>query len=488
MLNRIGSQGLPYLLSLAPITVFFISHLTQLETYPTPYGDESFYTAPAVSYLDHQGFVHQTDPAAPYGDRVWAYHGPFYPWVAVPSFAAFGVSHWAGRLPQFLAANLGVALLCCSLIRRGFPLTSIIVAIVWVGDRSFEEVMYARMEGLYLFCLILGFLCLDGARGTWRWLASGFCLSAACGFHPVALFFPIAGAYWVWRQGRAKALAAYAVGGLLTAALVLACWWPDPIGAVNQFLWHARLFTSLKDRHVAWMELAHTLRWSRFWAWATFLCGGVLAVGLLARLVLRVSIRSFDSETVCVAALFSGAGVLGLAVLAKFAFPYYLVLYTLWPVVGVAAAIESKAPRHLAERVVIYALAFLLVAGWIPSLCWNSMRLREAVLLSRNRNTAPLVDAIRAATPADAWILGGRQFFAVGRYTERRFCLLPWHAKSQVPPGDAWILVSEEELNSQEQLAQSAIQSRPVVLRTNFFPAGVPGNFAVVLLGPVGKN
>ncbi len=145
-------------------------------------------------------FAHPTRPDAPHADSLWAYHGPLYPRLLIPVFQTFGVSIAAARAPQFMAAHFAVLLLCRTLLERRLTWPAIALAVAWVGDRCQQEILYARMEGLCLLCLSIGFWGLLSSRRGGR-VAAGAALVASCGFQPIALFFVAAGGYGLPRTG-----------------------------------------------------------------------------------------------------------------------------------------------------------------------------------------------------------------------------------------------------------------------------------------------
>ncbi len=468
-----------YLACAAPVLGIFAVYAVTLDRYPLPYQDESFYPAPAVSAVEGGPFVHATRSDAPFGDWVWGYHGPFYPRLLVPLFRAFGVSLRVARLPQFVAAHAAVLLLCGVLLARRRTWSAVVLALAWVGDRTQQEVLYARMEGLCLLCLAVGFWGLLTDRRAGRAVA-GAALTAGCGFHPIALFFPVGGMLWCAGRGWRAAAAYAAGGGLALAALVLALL-PDPVAAVVQFRWHAGLYVTNRQslaEQVA--QLWQILQWSRYWAVATVVVAAGLAAGFAA-VVARDRRRAAGDPVPRLAALFAGCGLLGFVVMARCAFPYNLVVLTVWPVVGVASALESADARG---RAALWVAAALLLAGWVPSAAWNALRTREPLVWGRLMDSGPTVESLRRAIPEGQTVAVDKYVGLFGWSLERPAVLLPWHQGGQRPPAPWWLLLSDAEYERCEQLAPEERDRRPVILRTTLYRPECPLNQELYLLGP----
>src|SRR4051794_35423285 len=57
------------------------AHIALLDRSPAPYWDEGLYTYPAIHYLEGRGFAYQMAPDIPHTEKVWAFHGPLFPWL-----------------------------------------------------------------------------------------------------------------------------------------------------------------------------------------------------------------------------------------------------------------------------------------------------------------------------------------------------------------------------------------------------------------------
>jgi hypothetical protein len=470
-----------YLACAAPVLVSAGVYAAALGRYPVPYQDESFHTAPAVSAVLGGPFAHPTRSDAPHAERLWAYHGPLYPRLLIPVFRAFGVTVAAARAPQFIAAHLAVLLLCGVLLGRGRFWSAVLLAVAWVGDRSQQEILFARMEGICLLCLAIGFWgLLSNRRGGL--FAAGTALTASCGFHPIALFFPAAGVVWACANGR-RAAAEYALGVCLATAAILLAVGLDPVAAIEQFTWHAGIYSANKSRISDQIgRLFRMLQWSRYWAAAVVIVAAGLTVG--AAISISRDRRILGADPVCrLATLFAACGLLGFVFLARCAYPYNLVILTVWPVVGVGAALESRLGRG---KMWLRIAVILLIAGWLPSAAWNLMRTRELVLWARQMDPEPAREAIRQVIPDGQTVGVDRYVGLFGWSIGRPAVLLPWYEEGQRPPASWWLLISDVEYESPHQIAREEFARRPVLLETTLYPPACPINRRLFLLGPIG--
>jgi hypothetical protein len=456
-----------------------------LDRHPLPYDDDSFFNTPAINFLEGRGFTERVAADAPHGDDFWAYHAPFYPRLQIVTFTLLGVSQFAARLPQFVAANLAVLLLAWGLRRRGLVLPALVLCVAWLGDVTLLQVRNGRMEGLYLLALAGMFVCLLGPVTARRAAGAGMCVGAAIALHPALLVFVLGGAWRVARSGSIRSLAAYTGGISLVGALALACWLPDLLGAIEQFLWHSRQVVR-RPAPVAWEEVYWQLRWSKFYA-----AGLVPATVLLVLLQLLRSRpagpeRAAESAA-SLAALFAVCSLTGLVVIVGGGFyPYYLTSLSLWPVIGLASAwVAQRQAGRLGWMPAM--VAAVLALCWLPSLAWNGARLHEALALQEALDPAPFRHQLQTTLPAGSELLCSREFdFLVRGVPGIRGHSLPWYAKCWMPPADAWLLLRrsrEDELRpKQAPVDPASLTDRPIVWSGS--PFQVPLKDRIVLYGP----
>jgi hypothetical protein len=471
-----------YLACYLLVAVAFIPYSLALDRYPKPYVDESFFCFPAASYLDGTGFVYRVRDDAPKGDELWAYHAPFFPHLQIPVYAAFGVGQWSSRITEFLAANIAILILCRTLLGRGLKWSAISLAVAWLGDRSLQEVLDGRMEGLCLLCLACGFWALSGPPTLLRGALAGISLAAAFGFHPITFFYPIAGGFLALTlRGRAGAFW-YTVGVAVPATAFFTFWLPDLKGSIKQFFWHARLFEQ-EDFTAKWASVLFVLlRWSKYWIIAVM---GVTAV-LTVRWVLHatdLARGTIPAHAITVlAVVFAACGLAGCVVITRGGFqPYNVVILTIWPVIAIATELES-AP---AKRTVLLplSLAVILTACWLPSLVWNVARVREMVIHYREMDTSEFNAALRNELPDGARVTGDRELFGLVRAAGVQYRPCYWYAQ-EMTPDDEWLLVTDHEYASPRHLSDRDLRSRPLVRELNVYREGCPLQVRVLILGP----
>ena len=154
------------------ISAHFVVTIWTLGRYPALFIDESFFNYPAIRFIEHRGFNYSVSPDAPHGDTIWAYHGPLFPRLQIITFSILGISQFTSRLPEYLAAHAAILFLCRYFVRRELPLSAIILAEVWFGDRSAQEIRLGRMEGIALLLLALGFAAFAEAlrKRSWQYV------------------------------------------------------------------------------------------------------------------------------------------------------------------------------------------------------------------------------------------------------------------------------------------------------------------------------
>ncbi len=461
-----------------------------LDRYPLPFVDEPFYNYPAIRFLEGEGLTYKVSDAAPHGDTLWSYHAPFFPRLQVATYSLLGISEYAHRLPQYLAAHLAIFVLCRFLLRRGLFWSALILAVAWLGDRSSQEVLYGRMEGIYLLCLAGGFVFL--ARTTQQAslrdsAAAGLCLGTATGFHPVTLGFCAFGVGWLaWLSTRRRAsAAAFVAGCLVPLGLMLACWLPSLSASLEQFLWNASVVRSgtLGEKFLSLFEV---LRWSRYWAAGL----GLLTLFWLMPLAVRRcwSRAAFHqlpaAEPVWIlAAWFAVVGLLSLLVFAGAAvYPYYLVLFTVWPILALAVLGESRCLQS-ALQFAFWPVAVLVLLCWLPSLAWNALRFRESWAHFDQLDRTACARHLARVVPPGAELTGSPDLFLIARKAGLNFKPLPWYGRHTRVAPDAWILLKETDLIDPIRVAPTELKGRPM-LRTVAFPNAKGLEYPLLLFRP----
>jgi hypothetical protein len=471
------------------LLIGFCSFLPYLNSYPEPFFDEAIFNNPAVRVHDGHSFEWPLATVTPYGNLVWAYHGPFYPRMQVLTMRLLGVSQFACRLPQYAAAFAAVGILCWLLYGRGLQWGALGLAICWLGDRSLIEALYGRMDGLALLCLALAFVAFVKALETktmWPVFWSGLGAATAVGFHPcTAPFAAMLIAAYLWRLPgrRLRALCLLAVAAAIPALLVLATVAPHFREALAQFLFHRRTAAANPM-----LRLAMALNWSRYWCVALLCVSGVLAIPVLA-----VSLKPVKDENRPESNLFLAASLYSIAALVSLAgtaattalYPYYFIYLSVWPVVAVIAALEQRADRLWIRRAGLVCLTLLAVA-WIPSAMWNLMRWREAALYVRGSLSQAFERQVRAVVPPGAELKISAELFIVGRSLGPDAVRAPYDNALRLP-SSAWLALIGKDIARLDGLEAPGLGERPIVYRGSLYPWIAKYSDSLIILGPLAQ-
>jgi hypothetical protein len=471
------------------LLIGFCSFLPYLEKYPEPYFDEAIFNNPAVRVHDGLSFAWPLATAAPYGNLVWAYHGPFYPRLQVLMMQLFGVSQFACRLPQYAAAFAAVGILCLLLYRLRLRWGALALAVFWLGDRSLVEALYGRMDGLALLCLVLAFVALVRALDTqslWPVFWSGLWAATAVGFHPcTAPFAAIVTAVYLWRFSgrRLRVLCLLAVSSAIPALLVMATVAPHFQEAVVQFLYHRRLLPALRGTLPG---LVSVLGWSRYWCLALVCLSGALAIPIVATLLKPGEDQSKapSGSLFLAASLFSLAAFAVLASTAIFGalFPYYIIYLSVWPVVAVIAALDQQAGRLWIRHAGLACLVLLAVA-WLPSALWNFMRWREASLFARGSLPKAFERQVRSVVPPGAEVKISPELFIVGHSLGPDAVRLPYETALELP-SSAWLALIGTDVRHLGGVEAPGLRGRPIVYRGSLYPWIAKYSDSLIIFGP----
>lgn len=471
--------------------LFFALHIGR---YPLSYIDESFFNYPAIRFLHGSGFIYPVSVYAPFGKTLWAYHGPFYPHLQVLVFWLFGISQETSRLPNLMAGYLAASLMAYSLWREQYRRAPLIFAVLWLGDRSTQELQYARMDGLALLSVALAFIMTNRFfRKPSRWNAFGLSIfsTAAMGFNPITgLFWALSLGLMLFLSYRRKCLLrnvlSYGVGLVAVVVLVLACVGFHPAEALEQLQWHMHLtyLAAGATVHGKWLNLLNVIRWSRWFFLAlvgfTLLAGATIAC---------VELRKFRDATMDRAsffrlslALFSLAGLASLV--SKAVLPYDIIYFSLWPITLLAAEADRLLERGSAAKLCYAAVAVLLLA-WLPSATWNALRVREEILYSNQLKHGYILEKIKQSLPANAEVVGDPITYMLAEEDNLNFTPASWEAEQEPVPPKAWLLVSESEEANPAFFDKADVRGRSVLFCANSFPGAKDLAFNLCLLRPL---
>ena len=490
--KRLSNCGLYCIVCNAVLGLGFIAFFVSLDRYPQIYPDDSFYNYPAISYLEGKGFKYKV-ANAPHGDSCFGYHAPIFPHLQVAVFRQLGASQFTFRATQYISAYLAITILCNFLIARRLPLAAVVLAASWLGDRSSQEVMLGRMEGLALLCLAGGFLGLVNTielPSLRRAVLCGVCTAAAAAVHPVAAVFAFiaVGCLAVFLRGgvRIRAMTGYGLGTMAAVALVVWLWWPHVTESLEQFQWS---ITQQTDGQFATTQSARILHlwrvlgWAKYWTLALALASVavLVPVSLTEAWKSRFTAAALGRRTILVVA--SAFALAGLACVAKGGQAYYLVYFTVWPALALAVFFEQAANAKDRRLWTAFAAA-VLAAAWAPSLLWNGLRFRESMLYRDQIAHERFTEQLAAVIPKRARVVSIPELLIIGKEGGLNVTPAPWHEERAQVGDDAWLLVKEAELVEPRWIAAECLASRKVFFLGEAFP-GAPGlGYRFAVLGP----
>ena len=473
----VNKHLLSYLIASGLVVFSFLLFGCSLGRYPGFFCDEPMFNYPAVRYLDSGSMAWRLNPAMPHGDEISAWHSPFYSRLQVLTFKLLGVSEYACRVPQHLAIHIALLVLCVFLIRRGFWKSAILLPMIWIGDRASQETLFGRMEGITALCVVGAFLCglIAIEKEQVRWYAGySCCLGLAGGFHPGSIYIALPSLCVVLILRRKIAwhrlLLGFACGAVVPLCLWLLCWMPHIPESIEQFHWYVH---TLNERDISrgHFALFPMLKWSKWWVVALILTTAFWLiprlVSLLRSIRCELSAAPFQNIIIVFATSF-GCGFVLLLWRNTFIYPYYLVSFTIWPVIAVLITLESGKLNGLWKRSFTFFI-ILLIAGWLPSLMWNGMRFREMVLMYRQLDQKPFAQKLAKIIPADAKISGTPELFLIARTAHRDFVPLMELGEDLSPPRDHWLFLVEKDFQP-GRLSKEAFNERPLVYEGFAFP------------------
>jgi hypothetical protein len=463
--------------------------------YPLPYIDESFFNYPAISFLKGHGFLGIVSSKAPYGTTLWAFHGPFYPHIQVFVYWLIGISQEASRLPNLMGGYSAACLMAYLLWRERYKFAPLILALLWLGDRSTQEIQYARMDGLALLSVVISFMMINrfykepNRRNAF---CAAFFGASAVAFHPVTGLFLALGASLIFfvsykRKCLFRSFLSYGAGLAAVIILVLVCVQFHPIEALQQFRWHLQYnYMSGTTLKAKLLNLLLVIRWSKwfFGALACFTLLAAIPITLVKIGLLRRKLIDCESFFTLSLALFSVAGLVCL--ISKAVFPYYIIYFSIWPIALMAASAERLLLRDRPVKLAA-AAAIIIFLAWLPSAAWNAMRMREAFLYRNELRHGYILARLEKSLPANAKVSGDPLIYMLAEEAHLDFTPAPHMAEGSHVPDGAWLLLSEPEYTNPEYISATDVHSRIVVFCSNAFPGAKHLTFDVCLLRPLVK-
>jgi len=448
-----------------------------LDRYPTHYVDEAFFVFAAARAAAGGPFTYPVSSQEPFGNVVWALHGPLVPHIVYFLYRFFGFSLLVSRIPDYVGAWLAVLLIVLFLRRRGYHYAGLLFAVLWCGDRAWQEVMYARMEGVALFLLVLGFLAVerlwrqsDVLCGLW----AGLALGCACLAQPFCLFFSGIGLLWVFWLGRTRAALLFLAGCLVSVPLLIWMWGFHIHDAVTQFHWHATRFGELR-LGPSIVTLFTVLAWSRYWQIALLTFGAGAIVAAIVHLIRSGRERSWWVEFT-LSASFALVGIKD--IFHAGTKPYYIVYFSPWALLCLVVASEKAWPRM---RPILFTMGLV----WCTSAAWNFMRAREPVIFYHSLSHRFERNMLLQKVPLDAAIVSTPDVFALPiEEGYKHYDVVYWFPEHEEVCPSCYLLLTREDYDKADYVARDNLDQRAVLYDGPAFPGAGPLAFPIMLLSP----
>ncbi len=165
--------------------------------------------------------------------------------------------------------------------------------------------------------------------------------------------------------------------------------------------------------------------------------------------------------------------------------PYYLVYFTVWPILGSLLALADG--RSLLPRAASWLVALAVVVAWIPGFAWNAFRLREIPILGTAADPSAFREQLRLSIPDSARISISTELFWLTSGTDRPARPLPFVDSAQAAPPDEWIVLTQLdwERSLRRLPKQHNLRRRRVAHSGGIFPANKYLNTGFVVLAPI---
>jgi hypothetical protein len=449
-----------------------------IDRYPLFYVDEAFFAYPALKANLGSAFSYPVSAAAPFGSDLWAYHGPAFPHLLRILFHYFGFSTAISRLPNFIGAWLAILLLVVALKRNGYRFAGLSLALLWCGDRSTQEVMYGRMEGLTLLCLVCTFLCLgfkdSGALKLSSVMGGIFCGLAVL-LNPLCVLFAVMSFLLLIYLRSFRHALWFAFGAAFNIPLLLFLWDFRVRAAITQFFWHAHRL----QVNTAWQSfvlMLELLRWSRYWFVALLVFSGLsIVIGIRKLLTDRRRLDPGWREFL----LATAYAMASLPMIFRAStHPYYIVYFAIWPMLCLVTLAERSWKQ-------MRPLAVVMVLIWCSSAAWNALRVRETLLLHNALSRSFLYGEVDKVVPRDATVIVTPELYGVPlEATHSRFLLTTWFPEQQDACRSCYVLLTDEEFRNADYIRRSNLEQRTVLYVGPAFPKAGAMQYPVLFLSP----
>lgn len=463
------------LIALGIMAVVACAWAYSLGRYPAFYSDNAVFVYPALSAHLGGPFAYAAGTQEPYANLLWAVHGPLLPHLIRILLRVFGFSPFIVALPNFLGGWLAAALLVLWLFRSGHAIAGWLLAILWCGSRASLEILYARMDGLALLFVVLTFLAIEKAlrSGLWEYgLLAGFCGGLAALTSPLCAASLGCALVLLLCLRQLKTALALTAGSSLNLPILY--WLLDGHlrEAATQFAWAQHQLKGGTAFH-SFMLMIGILRWSEVWIITVLSFSALFLVAVLYR-----TSRGNEHLDVILCATFSVGSFPSIWHVGSR--PYYLVYFTIWPMLAMALTVEREYRRPQ-----IKVLLSVIMLAWLCSAAWQTMRLRESIKFHDALNMNALGQQIATRVPRDAMLLTSRKLYAVPLLTGHSPSHpLTWFDTEATSCPTCYLLLDQEDILTADPDPRLALTNRPVLYSGPAFPKAGPLQESVLLMGP----
>jgi hypothetical protein len=196
-----------------------------------------------------------------------------------------------------------------------------------------------------------------------------------------------------------------------------------------------------------------------------------------------------DGDSLLILATAFAAGGLLLLMLSAL-HPYYLVYFTLWPVIGLSvlceAAVWAETPRARALKAVFFTAIVAVTLAWMMSLAWNALRFRESIVYHDVLDQKPCSRKLSTMIPRGTKVIVSPDLFLLAELANLDYELLPFFDDEADVPHDAWLLLTEHDwIRSPSRIARKCIRARTLLLESDVYPPNPYFSTRIFLLGRV---
>jgi hypothetical protein len=435
-----------------------------LDRDPSVYQDEVFFNYPALQ-SEFGLRPWQVGPSAPHWQDVWAYDLSIFHVVQQMAIHTWGLSLRTMRCTNLLPAVLAIAVLCAVLLESGAPVASVLLAVLWMGDRSYCEAFFSRPEGMALLGLAVSYWAALRFRrrgSLWYAATAGAAAAAAVTLHPATLLAMLtlcaACVVFAPRAARAQVFLATAAGALLPMLALGILLWPRWMESLEQFYWFAQYIRKTTPTFTRLYWFNWTLGWARAWSWlALALIPVVFAVA--TRRYRRASSDTNPARLAHATTVLLAASVTVALVVARPPYmwhPYFLLMVMPFELL---AGLVMMGERPLAGTTSRIAIA-LVALTWIPSAAQNALIVRGGFYAYSLTDPAIMRQDLLRVMPRGARASVEPLYVVPAVQVGLDIDVLPWFDAGELPR-DRWLILGSNRPEIQHRTTWHLNQFRP---------------------------